>query len=310
MENSNSLGDYDESARSENGQYVLAWSDSTSDGSIGGARDKGNGRYALFSGDRLILKGSLQRPNDGNVSDQGIFALNDWMFGGGPQGTFYVFDTQGKVLISHKYKANLGINGISSDGRYAVSQAYYADSEDGNNLSFFDLSKRILVWKFEPIPGPPEGFRFDTESSILYLIYKNNQEYRYDFKGNFLDADNYENYCIESALEAKNAKLSNIKGNIESSNGYELMDLAGSILNELWSGNPDPSAYDEPILLLNKALERGISEYNQALVNRQLGELHLERGEHDKAISHFERALVLNPKIGLKKQLAKLKTEA
>jgi tetratricopeptide (TPR) repeat protein len=231
-------------------------------------------------------------------------------FGGGPQGTFYVFDTLGKVLISHKYKANLGINGISSDGRYAVSQAYYADNEDGDKLSFFDLSKRILVWKSEPVPGPPEGFRFDTESSILYLLYKNNQEYRYDFEGIFLDADNYQKYRIESALEAKKAKLLTIKGDIESSNGYELMDLAGSILDELLSGNPNPSAYDEPMLLLNKALERGVSEYNQALVNRQLGELHLKRGERDKAISHFERALVLNPKIGLKKQLAKLKTEA
>jgi len=129
------------SHRSENGRFILKWSDYDPKSGIGGARKKGHGRYVLLDGGKIISQGKLERPNDGKVSNQGIFILNDWMFGEGLKGTFYAFDAKNKRLIRHKCDANLYNNGLSNDGQYAVCQTAYSDGEDGNML-FFSTCER------------------------------------------------------------------------------------------------------------------------------------------------------------------------
>jgi tetratricopeptide (TPR) repeat protein len=282
---------YEESVRSENGQFTLALSDASPDGLLGGARDKGLGGYALLSWNKVIVKGSMERPNDGKVSNQGNFIINDWMFSGASEGTFYAFDAQGNVLVSQKYRANLGPNGISPDGRYAVCQVFSSDNRDSNTVSFFNLDQRKLLWKKEPSSGPADGFRFDVNNAVLFLQYQDGREFRYNFDGTFLDSDRL------------------MKEEIETANGYELYDLALDKLGELDPDKKDFSLFDEPISLLKRALDKGLSSYYQGLAHRELGEIFLERGERVQAIFHFEKAIAANPKIGVKKVLAKLKTE-
>lgn len=276
---------------SENVQFSLALSDASPDGMSVGARNKGDGQFVLLREGKIIAKGNLQRPNDGKVSNQGSFIINDWMFGGENQGTFYAYDDSGNVLVSHKFKANLGPNAISADGKYAVCQTFYSDNEDGNTLSFFDLPRRKLSWKIEPIPGPADGFCFDTENSILHLLYDDGGDFRYDFQGNFLDNESWENKVADSA------------------NGYDLFNLAAEKMDDLESKKADLSSYDEVLSLLKRAVDKGISEYFQARAYRLLGEISLKRDLRSEAIDYFERALAADPRIGVKKLLTKLKTE-
>jgi tetratricopeptide (TPR) repeat protein len=286
------LGRYfEESLSSENGQFILAWSDASPDGMSMGARDCGDGQFVLLSGGKIIAKGSLQRPNDGKVANQGSFIINDWMFGESNKGTFYAFGPQGKVLVSHRLRANLGANAISADGRYAVCQALYSDNEDGNTLSFFDLDGGKVVWKIEPVPGPADAFRFDLENSVLHLLYDDGGDYRYDFEGRFLDSGQWEKKSADSA------------------NGYELFDLATDKIDELEHKEATLSSYDDALSLLKKAIDKGISDYYSARAHRILGEVLLKRGQRAEALEHFEKALAADPKIGLKKLLAKLKSE-
>lgn len=203
------LGFYESLHRSENGRFILAWSDSDLKSGIGGARDKGHGRYVLLDREKIILQGKLERPNDGKVSDQGVFVLNDWMFSQDSNGTFYAFEPNGKQLIQHRCRANLDNNGISNDGQYAVCQTYYSEDEsDANKLFFFDLRNKKLVWKREPETGLAEDYHFDTERQFLYLLYDKGRSYRYNFDGNFLDAERWE------------------KERINFVSGYELLTIA------------------------------------------------------------------------------------
>jgi tetratricopeptide (TPR) repeat protein len=280
--------------RSENGRFILSWSDmadSETEGIHIGAREKGHGRYLLIDEDKLILRGKLERPNDGKVSDRGIFILNDWMFKGEPIGTFYAFETNGREIIKHKLNANIYNNVISSDGRFAVCQTLDSDNEDGNKVLFFDLSKRELVWKFEPAPGRAESFGFDLESQTLRLSFKNGKTYRYSFDGRFLDSEEWE------------------KEKIESSNGYELFEIALEKYEELKSQKAEMPSYNEFISLMKKALDKGVSEYYQAMIHRELGEAYHKLGMLAETIHHFEKAISINPKIGVKKVLKSLKEE-
>ena len=280
------------SHRSENGRFILKWSDYDPKSRSSGPRKKGHGRYVLLDGGKIILQGKLERPNDGKVSNQGIFILNDWMFGEGSKGTFYAFDAKNKRLIRHKCDANLYNNGLSNDGQYAVCQTFYSDGEDGNMLFFFNLREKRLVWKCEPKTGWAKDYRFDTVQQVLYLLYDNGRSYRYSFDGNFLDEERWE------------------KERINFASGYELLSIAEAKRQQLESTNADLSLYDEVIDLLKRALDKGVSENTQARIHRNIGEIYYKRGQNSKAIEHFEIAVSLNPKVGVKRLLDKLKMES
>jgi tetratricopeptide (TPR) repeat protein len=124
-----------------------------------------------------------------------------------------------------------------------------------------------------------------------------------------LDGEKWEKHVIESAMEARGTQLTRIKENIESANGYKLLDLATDKINELEYKEADLSSYDDALSLLKMAIDRGISDYCRARAHRILGEVLLKRGQRQEAIEHIEKALAADPKIGLKKLLAKLKSE-
>ncbi len=171
---------------SQNGKYILAWRDSSPSDGIGGARDKGMGAYVLLENNNVVLIGEMERPNDGHVTDNGTFVLNDWMFGGELQGTFYAIDRQGNLLIKKVLKANLYNNGISSDGDFAVCQTCNSDTPDGSNLYFFDLPKGVMLWSKPPERGWASSYEFDSNKRLLYLIYGEAEKSLYAFSGEFL----------------------------------------------------------------------------------------------------------------------------
>ena len=299
--------------RSGNARFILSWSDVDLEALRceareirGGAREKGLGEYILIDGDNLVLWGKLERPHDGKVSDSGIFILNDWMFGEGLKGTFYSFEPNGQKLIEQNFRANLYNNGISKDGQFAVCQTCDSDNEDGNKLSFFDLGKRNLIWKLTPVGSPlgcdrANNYGFDIEKGILSLFYENGRTYRYGFNGNFLDSQEWEKE------QSEKSSMFTVSSPAQSPNGYELFEIAMKEKEELKSQIANLSTYGEFISLMEKALEKGVSEHSQSTIHRELGEAYQKIGTPAEAIHHFEKAISLNPKIGVKKILKTLK---
>jgi len=120
-------------------------------------------------------------------------------------------------------------------------------------------------------------------------LYDKGRSYRYNFNGNFLDAERWE------------------KERINFVSGYELLTIAETKKQQLESMNADLSLYDDVIGLLKQALDKGVSENTQAHIHRNIGGIYHKRGANSEAINHFETAMRLNPKVGVKKLLEKLK---
>lgn len=290
--NIDKLNFFGQSHQSENGRYILTWSDYDPNSRTSGFRKSGCGSYVLLEGGKIKLHGELERPNDGKVSNQGVFILNDWMFKDELKGTFYAFNAEGQKLIQYSYEANLLNNGLSNDGNFAVCQtANNPQGEDENKLFFFNLKERKLVWKRRPETGWAKGYRFDEAEGVIYLSYDKKNSYRYDFKGNFLDSEQWEKDCIDLA------------------NGYELLKIAEKKMEQLETVNADISHYDEVIDLLKRGIEKDVPGDWKALIHRKIGEIYCKCGENSKAIEHFEIAVKLNPGVGVKKLLKRMKTK-
>jgi len=278
---------YGQSSISPNGRFVITWEDADPASGIGGSRKKGLGSYMLLQDGRILLKGKLERPNDGKVSNTGIFIIHDWTFSDSLDGIFFAIDPSGNVLVRERYKANLDVNAISAEGWYAACQTCRSDFEAHSDLmSIFDLRRKSLIGQFKPVTGRPHDILFDSASKTINLVYQG-KEYRYLFDGTCLDQEKWE------------------RERVSTYSGYDLIALAENRLNVLQG--PDLAVYNEPIDLLKEGLQRGVSEYTQARVHRLLGEIYHRCGDNNLAISHFESALQLNPKIGVKKLCESLK---
>ncbi|MCF8011244.1 MAG: tetratricopeptide repeat protein [Clostridiales bacterium] len=283
---------YGEFSKSLNGKYIIAWSDFDKKNGRGGFRNSGNGPFLLLEKGKIRYQSEVQRPNDGKVSNIGTFIFNDWLFGNKLSGKFYAFDKDGNVLIEHLFKANLFNNGISEDGQFAVCQTANASNKDGSKLFLFDLKRQTLISTFDPISGRANDYDFDTDNEeVLYLVYADNYKYRYSFTGEFLDYDNWNNEKIERVIS-----------------GYDLFYIAEEKFNNL-NSNSTSKDYDEILDIFNQSLTYQITKNTEALAYRRIGEIYNLNNDIENAINNLEKAIELNPKVGAKRLLQKLKQD-
>jgi tetratricopeptide (TPR) repeat protein len=210
------------------------------------------------------------------------------MFGKKPQGTFYAFSPKGEQCIAHRFGANLHSNGISPDGLFAVCQLCNSETSDSGVLAFFDISKRCVLWKIEPITGWADSYGFEAEKGILFLNYINLGSFQYSFRGEFIDSLRWERARIEKA------------------DGYTIASMARDKLEALRAHPSDEQA--RVILdILDVALTR-TEQYpsEMAFAHRVRGELYEITGDYKSAISSYRKALELDPRIGVKRRLTAL----
>ena len=279
-----STGDFTgEFKKSPNGKFILAWN---------GLNEKG--KYILLENGKVKLEAKMRHPTNGMVSNSGVFILSD-STSKGMYGVFHIINADGETLIKQRCKANLGCTGISDDGRFAVCQALKSTSEsDSSKLFFFDIKNRKLLWKKCPETiGPelnwPESYRFDSNKKVMYLMHDKNRAYRYTFEGIFIDPELYRLDCINVG------------------NDIEFLEAIKELKVELSAANTDTRKYDPLITPLKKGLKRFSDKDTKSKIHRVLGEILLLNGNNVEAIEHFEIALKLNPKVGVKRTLEKLK---
>jgi len=286
-----SLGFFGKFKKSYSGEWAICWSDSDEQNHRGGHRDSGYGRYVLYNiaQNKIVLQGRLERPNSGNVTDNGSFSIEDWHFGNELTGTFYVFSSTGQELIKKKFEANLYNSGISDGGRFAVCQtANSPASEDGNRLTVFDIEKNVELFSIHPPSGWADAYTFAEDTHQLGVVINKIGTFYYDMKGNFID------------LEKFNAARLRC-------DRYEIVLIAaGEIVNS-------PELNDQ---LASTALEAAIralalgAEKNQSwkAVSLKIQGLAYEfLRNNEAAIAAFDEALRINPKIGVKRKADSLR---
>ncbi|AKB60845.1 tetratricopeptide repeat protein [Methanosarcina mazei] len=264
--------------QSPNGRFILAWKDQY---------DKGS--YILLDNGKIKLRTNMTRPNDGSISNSGVFVINDWT-SQNMSGIFNIISPDGESLVKKRFKANLYNSGISEDGLFAVCQTARSDEEsDSNKLCFFDVINRKLLWKKSPDTGWAKSYLFDTDNKILYLIYDGNRTYRYTFDGDCIDLESFMSYRIYIGGDT------------------EFLKAADEWKEKLTAKNAAASEYDALIVSLNNGLKKFCSPCTQSKIHKLLGECHLLQGNNSETIEHFEIALKINPNIGVKGRIEKLK---
>jgi hypothetical protein len=259
-------------AKSPNGQFRLIWSDRNPEGTIGGYRTEGHGRWALLEHDRLICEGRLERPQDGKVANDGTFILNDWMFGEGLKGRFVAFRRDGTVILSRDIAANLMSNGLSNDGQFAICQTANAPgSPDSCLYMLFDLTTAAEIARWEPETGWADGYEFDTVARQVLLIRRDAERVAYRFDGTMINRE-----------------------------GWQARRVAAGDLIVIRSLLADASHVhdDDFVARIIAGLDRAAQDYDvhaRARALRIRGELLEETGDGTAALVAYEQALALDP---------------
>lgn len=271
--------------RSPNDHYRLIYRDSNDEGTRGGARDEGHGRFVLLDGDRLIASGRAERPQDGKVADNGTFIINDWLFGSGLNGRFLAFNARGEAILEQEFAANLHNNGLSPDGRFAVCQTANAPgSPDTSILALFDLVAGNEIARWQPESGWAQSYEFDGANGQIELLYADGERVSYAFDGQMVDRAAWIDRRVASG------DLTVIRSLIEEADSSPPLDRVC-----------------EQIL---KGLDHGASTgdvRSRARALRLKGEL-LERvGKPGEALETYDQALLLDPQVGASRRAEKLR---
>jgi DNA polymerase-3 subunit epsilon len=276
-----------QASKSPDGKYILAWSDADPSQRVSGSRTSGLGRYLLIRGNEVLVDGCIERPNDGKVANNGVFVLNDWLFSSDLNGVFYAFRPSGDVIVERRFSANLHTNGLSAGGEFAVCQTCNSPTEDGDKLSLFDLRTGALVWSVNPPTGWASSYRFDVEHQLLGLGYGELGVFNYSLNGEFLDAERWE------------------EAQIERGDGWGVFEVATDRL-EQYRGTLNAKTASELLRLFDIAAERLKELGPVASIERHRGEIYEQLGDRQAAIAHYEKALAIDPKAGVKRKLAAL----
>ena len=275
---------------SPNGRFRLAWCDARAVTTAAGNHHwSGRGRYLLMQGNTVVVDGKLPRPNLGQVANNGTFILNDQGFENGLHGRLCAFHASGEQCLSVEFNAILFNCGLSDDGRLAACHTCNSDDEnDGSVLAIFDLLKRREISRSRPPSGWPDYYDFAQDSPTIGLGYRQLGVFHYQLTGEFTDRAAW----IEASLT---------KGD------YPRAILMCQMLIQDAGRAPNP----EVLLKILSSLDRvmpAIPDDKWRAVALKLRGIALDaQGFGLPALECFEVALSLDPKIGVKRHITRLR---
>jgi tetratricopeptide (TPR) repeat protein len=275
--------------QSPNKQFLIAWIDGDLDQGVIGARKEGNGKFLIIENGKIILRGEVERPNDCKIANNGSFIINDWLFSNRLNGIFYAYEKTGEELISHRFSANLRDNCISSDGKFAACTLGNSNSKDGGLLAVFDLEKGALLNRIYPEDDAGILFEISPEEKTITFDYTKFGQFKYSFDGMFLDKERW------------------YQAHLEQGSAFDLLYIAEEKLRE--KNTLDTETTQGIITILNKALGKGLGQYKkeEAKAYRFIGEAYELMSLFEKAIENYERALSIDPKVGIRRYVDSLK---
>lgn len=207
---------------------------------------------------------------------------------------YYIISLDGNIIVKQSVNALIQNSSISTDNSFACFQtANNPEHEDGNKLFIVDVKKNQILYKWFVPTYWADSYEIDTIKQKLVLKYEDGRHYQYDFIGNLLDKEVWR------------------KDRLKFANGYQLINEANEAY-EIISNSKDKNslqAYDEIIQLIQAAVTMDITNYQKSIAYRKLGEIYLQFDYKQEALDTYELALSFNPKIGLKREITRLKKE-
>jgi hypothetical protein len=180
---------------------------------------------------------------------------------------------------------------IAPDGSHAAVQLANSFHEDAGKLFLFDLRKKTQAFSIHPLNGwAKNGYLFDTQQKTTTLLYDNGLQLIYTFSGELINPEDFEQHKL-------------LHGG-----PWELLEMATKAFKEATLDNK-PVSSQKALKLVERAISKITESPNLlAQAHRLAGEVFESEGDKHNAIKHFEKALEINPKCGIKKRLAALKS--
>ena len=241
-----------------------------------------DGAFAVLEGGLLRVSGTAERPQEGKVADSGAFVISDWLHGDGLKGRFLGFHPDGSLAFAHEFSANLGVNGLSAEGRYAACQTYRSpDSPDSCIVGLFDLEQGELLARISPQCGTAQSFEFDGAQRHIHILTTDGDRETYGFDGAMVDRDAW----LDRRIARGDLK---VIGDLLKAGG-----LGAALVDKLRAG-------------LSRAQTEG-ETWAQARALRLDGELLEAIGCPQEALAAYDRALLLDPQVGVSRRADKLR---
>ncbi|KZX17193.1 hypothetical protein [Methanobrevibacter filiformis] len=281
---------------SENKKYIVSWLDCSEDRHKCGRRNGGKGTYILCEDESVILKGKIERPNEGKVGNNGNFIFEDWLFnkdGINETGSIcYGFNKNGRTILKHYLNSNIRESAISDDGNFAIFQTGYNESSlDGNKLYFFDLKENNLLWDISIKNMWPEGYIIKEHERIIYLDHGNGYKYKFDFDGNFLDEKIWDREKLDITTE------------------YKLYILLLEELNKLDKSNASLDHYDDLLPYFNKLLRTNVSNNIKSFIYKEIAIIDYKKKNLESSLANLKLSLNYYSSLTTRRLYNKIKEE-
>jgi hypothetical protein len=234
----------------------------------------------------------LHRPFSSDVSDVGIFAVNDAGPASELSASLVVFDTAGNQLYGRAYKANLAGFSISPCGRYLASQTCNSGNEDSYIFEIHDVAQQRVLASRTPATGWSNEYAFETDGGELKRVFakvQNLGKFAYSPTGEFLDAKKFANARLTKGDPS--TRISAAEELVLSDGSEKTLQRAMSVVEAAIEASPQGSSW-------------------LAGAYRFKGEVLEKMDRTSDAIEAYRAALALNPKVGVKKRLAGLEKAA
>lgn len=273
--------------QSANHQWIIYWSDYNNEQGIGGYRKEGNGKVVLYNNieNKIAFETELQRPNSGNVANNGVVSISDWHFGDGMVGTFYVFSQDGSILLMRKFEANIISSGLSDDGQFAICQTAFSKSIDSSILTLFDIVNKKIIFSVKLEIEFGHKYIFDIQNKNIGIDINEIGIIDCDFDGNIIDIQKYHRKCLDS------------------NKSQTVINSAEFLLKQ----NNDNDTIQKIIdALMRVSSDNYLNDNNKARILK-LRAISLELFmNYTEALKLYKEALALNPNIGVKKKITAL----
>lgn len=240
---------------------------------------------------RELFRASVKRANNPHVSDDGLVIVENWKSWGGPlAGALVAFDATGKKLWERSFKANIYTSGMSEDGQTVFVSTCSSDHAPHDAKTWL-LHAKSGEGLFER-----NGFgqvRFEGSRLVIGIEgdtpSPTNRFFALDKHGTA--PPEYEAAHAAREVEANRGKPWWVFPKVQ-----EALADADPPLDELATLLDDVERSGAPL-----------TDHDRGRIERWRGEIAERRGQAAEALKHWDRALALNPQVGIKRRYEALK---
>lgn len=269
-----------DTARSPDGRYVVGASDGFVDER--GRSRKGACALKEQNTGKIIFVVPLTRGNNPHVNSSGQVFVEDWK-DQSRTGAMVSFDITGKRMWTKHFKANLFTSGLSEDGcRIFVSTCNSDYPAHSGKTFFLDAATGEVLWK-------RDGWgdvRFSGNTLGVDLEAMDGTKIFFAFD---------EHGALPSTYREASDAISAEK---ERGQYWAVIPKAQAALN---ADNPD-LATAKRLLAELEGKEEEIPEQSRARILRLRGEIAEAEGDSSLAINCWQRALEIDPKVGIRRR--------